>query len=114
VAEKTPLLSAPAGLSIVWSANTVTSKALNVFELLMKTATFSWFVIGGGTGPVRVCGLIGHLVAVGSVMHTSPIVVAWARGRVVRVMVGLTKNRVRKTGRRMRMAIFRFNRSLAS
>jgi hypothetical protein len=98
----------------VWSANTVTSKALNVFELLMKTATFSWFVIGGGTGPVRVWGLIGHLVAVGSVMHTSPIVVAWARGRVVRVTVGFTKNRVRKTGRRIRVAIFRFNRSLAS
>ena len=54
------------------------------------------------------------MVAVGSVMHTSPIVVAWARGRVVRVMVGLTKNSVRKMGRRLRMAIFRFNRSLES
>lgn len=96
----------------MWSANSVTSKALNVLESLMKTPTFSWVVVGG-MGPVRVSGLIGHVVAVGSVMHTSPIVVAWAGGRVVRVMVGLTKNSERKIGRRVRMATFRFNRGFS-
>jgi hypothetical protein len=38
---KTPLLVAPAGLIIVWSASSVISKMLNVSVLLTKTPTFS-------------------------------------------------------------------------
>jgi len=63
---------------------------------------------------VRVSGLIGHIVSVTLAMHTSPIVVAWARGIVVGLMVGLTKNSDRKSGSRIRIEIFRFNGSLAS
>src|SRR5467141_1016904 len=110
---KTPLLFAPAGVSIVWSASSVMSKMLKVSVLLTKTPTFSWVVVGEA-GPMRVSGLIGHAVSVTFAMHTFPTVVAWASGIVVLVMVGLTKSNDRKSGIRVRIAIFRFNGSLAS
>ncbi len=72
-------------------------------ELLRKTATFSWFA--GEAGGVRVSGLAGQDVAIVSVMQTSPADTACAGSMIV----GLTKNGVRKSASSASVAIFWFN-----
>lgn len=72
-----PVLSASAGLRMLWSAIRVMSKPLSVSEPWMKTATLSCVP----TVPVKVGGLLGQAGmgdggVPGGAKHTSPI--SWA------------------------------------
>jgi len=63
-----PVRSAPAGLRIVWLANSVTSKPFNPVEFWMKTETLSCVP----TVPVIDAGLDEHDEAPAGMMHTVP------------------------------------------
>ena len=69
-----PVRSAPAGLRIVWSANSVTSKPFRPVEFWINTETRSWVP----TVPVIDAGLDGQEDAPAGIMQMTPVEAACA------------------------------------